>query len=182
MELTERKIDIPDEVKALSPEAAAALRAIEPTITVMGHRLYPCEIVADDGSVHPRVYVMEAEAYIREWGVWPWKDRGKGWLPPQRVRSIRSSPERLPPRFANELMKAGESGMGYCAFAVKLRDGRVLHYVTGNAVDFPRWPEGVRPEDVDSVRAHARLAEHRDRGPTEEESCADYLWCVYRPT
>jgi hypothetical protein len=71
----------------------------------------------------------------------------------------------LPARFANILYEAGESGMGYCAFSVELRDHRRLYFVTGNAVDFLNWPEGVLPDDVIGVTPHDRFSEHRDRAP-----------------
>lgn len=171
---------IPEQVRALSREATDALRRIEPTITEMKNRLYPCEVVTDDGVVHPRVYVMDANAYLKEWGVWPWAEKGKDWVPAERITSLRSSPHRLPPRFANVIMAAGESGMGYCAFVVELRDGRWFHYAMGNAVDFPLWPEGVVAEDVVAVHPHARFPEHRDRAPRADESSARFAWCPFR--
>ena len=171
---------IPDEVKSLSVVAARMLQGVQPTISEHGLRLYPCEVETDDGVTHPRVYVVEAQAYIREWGIWPWMDRGKGWLPAERIRLLRSSPERLPATFASTLLTAGESGMGYCAFSVELRDYRRLYFVTGNAVDFLCWPGNARPEDVISVRPHDRCPEHRTRAPFSHESSASYLWSPYR--
>lgn len=134
----------------------------------------------DDGTAESRVYVVEPLGYIREWGVWPWQDTGKRWIPAERIRSIRSSPLRLPPHFANALSSAGESGMGYCAFSVDLRDGRRLFFVTGNAVDFPCWPYGVKPIDVVAVHPHDRHPDHRHLSPRIDELGAQYTWSPFR--
>ncbi|RIK81529.1 MAG: hypothetical protein DCC68_08355 [Planctomycetota bacterium] len=166
------KNDIPEMVKPLDEGVADQLGDIEPSISAYGLRLFPCEAVLDDGSVESRVYVVEARGYLAEWGVWPWQDLGKRWIPAERIRSVRSSPLRLAAQFANELNAAGESGMGYCIFSVELRDGRRIFFLMGNAVDFPSWPKDVCPDDVVSVRAHDR---HPDYAPG-----ADYAWCPIR--
>jgi len=90
------------------------------------------------------------------------------WIPAERICRVRSSPDRLPARLANELYAAGESGMGYHAFSVQLRDGRRLHFVSGNAVDFPAWPEGVTGADAVTVKRHDRHPSigNGRRGPT----------------
>ena len=173
---------IPDQVKPLDAAVARMLSDVEPTVSGYGLRLYPCEVVTDDGATYSRVYVVEARAYIREWGVWPWDDRGKSWIPAEQIRSLGSSPLRLPVKFAQLVLDAGESGMGYCAFSVTLRDRRRLYFVTGNAVDFPNWPPDVRPDDVVAVKPHDRYPAHRDRPPLSCESDADYAWSPFRPT
>ena len=171
---------IPNEVKALNATVAVGLREIEPSVSACGLQIFPCEAVLDDGTVDSLVYVVEAVGYIREWGVWPWQDSGKRWIPAERIRSVRSSPLRLAPRFANTLNSAGESGMGYCAFSVDLRDGRRLFFITGNAMDFPCWPNGVSPADVVAVHAHDRHPDHRRRNPRADESSASYAWSPFR--
>ncbi len=172
---------IPDQVKPLRPEVKASLKAIEPSVSDIGLRMYPCDVVMDDGTAVPRVYLVDAEEYIREWGVWPWQDREKHWIQAEKVAAVSSSRERLSPQFANRLYAAGESGMGYCAFSVTLRDGRALFFVTGNVVDFLSWPPGIGPQDVVAVTGHARNPEHCHRSPTPSESGAPYSWCPFRP-
>ena len=156
------------------------LGSLEPTVTPHGLRLYPCEVVTDEGEMHSRVYLVEATAYIREWGVWPWADPGKRWMPAERIRAVRSSPARLPARFANTLLAAGESGMGYHAFAVDLRDGRRLYFISGNAVDFLCWPEGLGPDDVVAVHPGQRLPEGEYRQPQPGNCNAEYAWAPFR--
>lgn len=163
---------IPEEVRPLRADLAAALSQIEPSVSTSGHRIYPCAVTTDDGVVHLRVFVVEALSYIREWGVWPWMDSGKRWVRAESIRSLQSSPVRLAARFANVLNAAGETGMGYVAFSVELHGGRRLHFVTGNAVDFPAWPAGVQPSEVIAVRPH-------DRSATYHET-AKYAWAPYR--
>lgn len=173
---------IPEEIGALRSDVAEMLRGIEPSIGDYGCRLFPCEVTTDDGMIHPRVYVVEASSYIREWGVWPWNDRGKNWVQAEAIRSLRSSRLRLPAHFANSLNAAGESGMGYCTYSVELRNGKRLYFVTGNTVDFPNWPPGVSPSDVVAVRAHDRCPDHRMRAPFTHESGAEYKWSPFRAT
>ena len=80
----------------------------------------PCAVVRKDGE---RVYVADYAPYIRMWGVTPEEDQGKKCVAIQDVVKIEESPFRLPARFANQIYKAGESGMGYCIFTVQFDDG-----------------------------------------------------------
>jgi hypothetical protein len=171
---------VPEEVQSLRSDVAAMLQDVKPSISEFGLRLHPCEVTTDDGVVHPRVYVVESHSYIREWGVWPWMDRGKRWVRAESIRFLRSSPERLPAEFANALNRAGESGMGYCAFSVEFKNGQRLYFVTGNAIDFPNWPDGASPMDIVRVRPHDRCPEHRGRLPLPHEMNAEYSWAPYR--
>src|SRR5215218_6564247 len=98
---------------------------------------------ASTGAVRDFVYVVDAERYIPAWGIWPEDDPAKDSVPVSDVQGIEESPYRLPAELANKLYDAGESGMGYAAFTLVLRDGRRLPYVTGNAVNFPALPAGV---------------------------------------
>src|SRR5262249_60903830 len=70
----------------------------------------PCSATLRDGSAVPCVYVMEAQSYIDVWGVWPEDDKGKQHISIGEVANLSESPFRLPPRFANELYRAGDSG------------------------------------------------------------------------
>jgi hypothetical protein len=65
------------------------------------------------------------------------------------------SPTRLPVRFADEISRHGESGMGHTIFTVVFADGQRQACVTGNAVDFIRYPLGKGPRDVAAVIPHA---------------------------
>jgi hypothetical protein len=140
----------------------------------------PCRARLRSGEVYDRVYVVEAGAYIRYWGVWPWEDRGKRALSITEVAHIEESPVRLPARLANTLYKAGESGMGYCLFTIVLRDGRRLPYATGNAVDFLDLPPDVRPEMVTRVLPHVGREHFQGRTPAPHTTGAPYYWCLYR--
>src|SRR5579859_6387213 len=65
-------------------------------------------------------------------GVWPETDPGKRWVWIDDVKFVKESPNRLPVRFANELYRSGESGMGYTIFKVVFSDG--LGRSSGQAV------------------------------------------------
>lgn len=168
------------EIARASPAQLAQLMRV-PAVTDGEMEYRPCLVVLDDGSRLPRVYVVEAQAYKRNWCVWPWDDPAKVWIPIERVKQIQDSPERLPPKYATVLYHAGESGMGYVVFTVVLRDGRRLPYITGNAVDFPCWPPGVSPAMITDVIPHEGREHFRTpHVPTPpEKQSAEYVWCLY---
>ncbi|MCW9707425.1 hypothetical protein [Fodinibius salsisoli] len=133
----------------------------------------PCLVHLDtDNKVVDRVYVINAEDYIKHWGVWPENDRGKNYINISRVIKIAESPSRLPAEIANEIYQAGESGMGYSVFTLKFTDGTSKAYVTGNAVDFIDYPEGKSADDILSVEPHVG----RERAV---QSRTRYFWCLY---
>ena len=112
---------MPDLLQPLSPQNAASLAMIEPSY-LGGAALYPCEVVLHDGGTWPRVYVVEAEQFACI-GDWQWKSNGTGgWLPVENIASLRECPGRLPASFATQLHREGETGMGYFAFSLGLRD------------------------------------------------------------
>lgn len=134
---------------------------------------HPCSVILDDGCLVDRVYLAAAEPWFRTWGIWPEDDSGKRSVDIRRVASINESPSRLPARFADELYKAGESGMGYTIFTVRFRDGSSMAVGTGNAVDFIDYPDGQSPQTVVDVLPHiGRDDPHLRSGP-------EYYWCLY---
>jgi hypothetical protein len=117
-----------------------------------------------------RVYVVSEVTYIKNWGVYPGQDRNKTEILVSNVASLAESPSRLPPQFANELYKAGESGMGYTIFTIVFSDGSRQAYLTGNAVDFLEYPEGKGPQNVTA------LLPHEGRNDGERKNAPNYSW------
>ena len=128
---------------------------------------YPCKVVLHNGTVHERVYLIDAVDYARSWGHNP----GRSTLTASEIAAVEESPERLPPVFADQLYAAGESGMGFCMFTVRFRDGTQQAYVTGNAIDFLQLPNGRTAGDVVAVLAHT--------GRESQSALAElpYEWC-----
>jgi len=160
----------------LSPAVAEQLARVEAsTDGVCEYR--PCRVTLRGGETLDRVYVVEREGYLRAWGVLPEDDPGKEAVSPSDVVAVEPSEVRLPAPLATKLYAAGESGMGYVIFTVVLADGRRVPCVTGNAVDFPAYPDGVTVADVVDVVAH----EGRERLGARGASSARvrYAWCVY---
>ena len=124
-----------------------------------------------DGRHLDRVYVMSERPYFKTWGIYPSDDPGKAEVPIEDVIEIIESPTRLPPKFADQLYKVGESGMGYTIFTVVFSDGSRMACLTGNAVDFIKYPDGKMPSDVTSVLPHVGR-ENAERQP-------DYCWCIF---
>jgi hypothetical protein len=158
------------------------LRRVEPS-NDEGFEYRPRQVRLLTGDRVDRVYVCDARMYIPRWGIWPWEDRGKSYIPITDITEIRSSPSRIPVRFANKMYRAGESGMGYCVFTLVLRDGGLLPYVTGNAVDFPNLPPGVSPSHIVDLLPHVGREElhpggHRTEDPHQQG--AEYHWSLYR--
>ena len=134
---------------------------------------HPCLVTLKDGRVIDRVYVQEAQTYIRSWGVWPEQGSGKWSLPIEAVAMTESSPTRLPARIATEIYKSGESGMGFNIFTLIFADGQRQAYSFGNAVDFVIYPRGKGPNDVVAVLPHEGRNEPEIIGPPH------YHWCLY---
>jgi len=170
---------IPEWVGSLRADVAVQLSKVQPSFHD-GTRLYPCEVVTDDGTVHPRVYVMEAQSLLKYWGSWPWEYGFGSWLKVETIQSLRSSPVRLHAELASRLYDAGESGHAYYAFGVELLDGRRIHHLTAGVADFPQWRADVEPADAIEVFPHERNPDWETRAPTEHESGADYMWAPFQ--
>jgi hypothetical protein len=166
------------EYAPLTDELRAQLERVTPSVDG-GFEYRPCRVRLASGEVRDFVYVVEADSYIRAWGVWPGEDDAKDEVSMADVAAVEESPHRLPADLANKLYEWGESGMGYTVFTVVLRDGRRLPRVTGNAVDFPALPDGVTTSDIADVLREGRDA-FRHRAPGADEGTAPYAWCLYR--
>lgn len=135
----------------LTPELAAQLARV-PT-SYDGMHYAPCQVRLRSRETLPRVYVAEESEYLRHWGVAP-----RAAVALDDVESIEDSPFRLPAEFADAVYATGETGMGYFIFTVRLRDGRTIRFLTGDAIDFPDWPPGVDGRDVIEVLPYDRDA------------------------
>ena len=117
-----------------------------------------------DGTELACVYVADRKPYIRHWGIYPEDDRGKRSVSITQVRQIRDSPNLLPAALADDLYRAGESGMGYTVLTVEFKDSTRCAYLTGNAVDFidplsgfaRRTPCACIPIRADKKPSHSR--------------------------
>jgi hypothetical protein len=155
----------------LRPDLRAQWEAIAPS-NDQNLEYRPCSTMLKSGDVIPCVYVVDAQAYITTWGVWPEDDPGKQCVRVEDVVSIMESPFRLPAVFANELYRVGESGMGYCAFTIVFSDGAEVPYVSGNALDFVSLPNGKTMGDIVRVLPHKGRDRHPLRG-------LKYQWCLF---
>jgi hypothetical protein len=156
---------------ALGADLKAQLAQIVPSVSG-DLEYFPCCVRTKDGRDLDRVYVVSAQPYIALWGIWPDQDAHKFEVRLADVEAIRESPTRLPPGFANELYRAGESGMGYTVFTVRFRDGSERSYVGGNAIDFISLPLGQTTRDIVGVTPHAG----RDRAVSDS---TPYYWCIH---
>jgi len=109
-------MDIPQLAAVLDSQLAL----IEPSITASGCYVYPGAATLKDGTFLNCVYFATTSAYHRVYGSdHPSSNPSALWISPRDVASIRQSPARLPAKFANEIYRAGESGMGYYMFTVQ---------------------------------------------------------------
>jgi hypothetical protein len=155
----------------LSDKLREDLNAITPSMD-RGLSYWPCAARMKDGTVLVCVYVVPEKPYIKYWGVYPQQDSGKSYISILDVDALAESPRRLPARFANKIYESGESGMGYTFFTVVFADGSRQAYVTGNAVDFIRYPEGKDQSEVIDVVPH----EGRNAEPVGRP---EYYWCLF---
>ncbi|HTX20995.1 MAG TPA: hypothetical protein VMD27_03900 [Candidatus Aquilonibacter sp.] len=155
----------------MNNELRQQLQKIEPSSDGM-MKYFPCMVVLSTGKQFDRVYLAEADSYIKIWGVWPDDDQGKRFIRVEDVASIHPSPYRLPSQLAQKMYKAGESGMGYCVFTLEFRDGFAQAYLCGNAIDFVSLPAGKTMADV------IDLIPHKGRNGQQMQKL-DYWWCFF---
>lgn len=134
-------------------------------------KYYPCAVKLGDGSMIENVYILPAQDYINEWGIWPEDDEGKYKINITEVSEILESPNSMPAKFSNQIYKAGESGMGNTVFTVVFNDNSSHAYVTGNAVDFINYPPGKSKNDIEKVLPH--------KGRESAKQTPKYYWCLY---
>lgn len=150
------------------------LAHIEP-IVISGVKYFPCSAYTFSGQLMNCVYIVEADGYHRHWGVWPEDDKAKQSLSITELSSIAESAYRLPAQYAKKIYAGGESGMGYHVFTVRFKNGIEQKYVSGGAVDFITYPNGLRAEDVADVSLRATTEGQLLSPPT-------YYWCLYSDT
>ena len=156
----------------LTPTLKTALRQIEP-VCGDGVTYWPCKALHASGEWQDCVYLARASEWYPVWGIWPDEDSGKRELRLEEVHDLQESPSRLPARFANELYRQGESGMGYTLFEVEFADGSRIAFDNGNAIDFLAYPPGKSGRDIVAVQAHTgRNSPHPFPSP-------EYVWCLF---
>jgi hypothetical protein len=134
---------------------------------------YPCQVTLNDGQVIDNVYIVDAQEYINKWGVWPSDDSGKHEIELSKVGQISDSPNRIPPNIANLIYKAGESGMGYCIFTLKFKDGTTQAFGGGGAIDFVQYPKDKSGKDIQDVLVH------EGRNSCNIIKPLKYFWCLH---
>ena len=159
------------DIKEIGDGLKDQLLQITPSVDfIMNYR--PCKVRLKNGQLLDRVYVADYESYLMTWGVMPKDDPGKKSILIEDVEEILESPYRMPADFASRLYEYGESGMGYVIFTIKFDNGQIVNAVTGNAVDFPPFPDGLTTKNiVDIIPGGQR--KNTIQGP-------DYFWCVFK--
>ena len=133
----------------------------------------PCQVKLKNGQTFDNVYIQEEKSYFEMWGVMPDQDSGKKYILIEDVQEVKESPNRLPPKLANKLYDAGESGMGYCLYKMILDNGNTIDVCAGNAVDFVKLPAGYTVKNVEEVLPH-------EGSRNKFIPAAEYYWCIYK--
>lgn len=167
--LRKARAEAADRYPILSENLRTKLARITPTQSIY----FPAMVTLRSGERRDAVYLSPALEWFEQWGVWPDEDAGKSDLPLDEVVDLEESPSRLPPRFAQTLYAAGESGMGYVIFQLHFRDGSSASFGLGGAIDFPDLPPGKTPGDIVGVTPHAGRGDPLMRGGRE------YAWCLF---
>jgi hypothetical protein len=165
--------NMPTPYPALTAPLAEMLRRITPSggEAVGVPTYYACAARLKTGRVIERVYLCEAEVYIRYWGFWPQDE-----INLLDIVSLEESRFRLPAHFANAIYEAGETGMGYFAFRVNFHDGTNISYLTGSAVDFIDYPPEKTATDVANINSFG------GREPSQRRGAAPCSWCFFSLT
>ena len=159
-------------VEEISKELKQQLLAVKPSRHwTMEYR--PCQVKLQNREIVDRVYVAEVATYMEIWGVMPDEDKTKKYILIEEVAEILESPSRMPVELANKLYEAGESGMGYCLYQMKLDNGQTIDVLSGNAVDFPPIPNGLTTENIKEVFPHQGTRKNYANSP-------DFTWCLFK--
>ena len=160
------------QVEEISESLKQQLLGVKPSrFWAMEYR--PCQVKLQNGEIIDRVYVAEVDTYMEIWGVLPDEDTGKKYIVIEEVAEILESPTRMPVALANKLYEAGESGMGYCLYQMKLDNGQMIDVLSGNAVDFPPIPNGLTTQNIKEVFPHQGSRKNYTDSP-------DYTWCLFK--
>ncbi len=155
----------------LSEPIRQALASIRPSGE---HELpsYPCRVQLRSGEVLDSVLIVPERQYLYYVGVYPEDDKAKRSIRVEDIWQVEESPTRLPARFADEIYRAGESGMGGTTFVVVFADGSRQAYGAGGVVDFISYPAGKGPADVVEVLPREGRRDTLIQVP-------NYYWCLY---
>jgi hypothetical protein len=151
-----------------SAEFISQVEAIEPSDTGpwgLHQKHRPCRLILKDGRIVQRAICVEDHRGFTT----------DVWIHPDSVAHVERSTERLPAAFASKLYAAGESGMGYEIFRLKMKDRTSHIFVTGNIVDFPDYPDGYEGKDVKAVYPH----EGREESKHGYRQGRTFEWCFY---
>jgi hypothetical protein len=149
-----------------------SLQGIEPTQDG-DLNYFPCSTTLTSGEILDTVYFMPERPVMKLWEGYLQTDGAKRLIPMENVAEVRDSPSRLPARFANQLYRDGESGMGYTIFTVVFSDGARQACVTSAGVDFIHYPPGKGPLDVTAV-----ISNEGKRDDSLVKAPPSY-WCIY---
>ena len=126
-----------------------------------------CHLHLRDGQDLPRVLCFER----------PLSTLHFNSIVPSDIEEALPSPVALPPVLASKLREAGESGMGYLRFTVRLKNSSEQAFLIGNGPpDFPDLPEGVTAEDIADVVPHTWP---RETVYGQHRGGAPYGMCVF---
>ena len=118
------------------------------------------------------MYFLEENDFLKLWGKTPETDFEHKHVAVGDISAIEESRFRLPAKFANEVYRAGESGMGWFDFTLVFTRWCWRNYMVGSFIDFLEYPLWFGPKDVRAVVLYRRKL--KDRG------ALDTYWCVFR--
>lgn len=125
-----------------SAELTRTLRLVPPSFDGNGE-LRPCRAQTKDGKIIERLLMVDEPHGL------------PGKIDVHEIADIWEHPRRLPPEFATQLYSAGESGMRYVLYTMKLRSGASFVVLSGSlCVDFPDLPANNDPHDIVEVVPH----------------------------
>lgn len=105
--------------------------------------------------------------------MWPSDHAPQSEISLESIETIAESEHRLPMRFADEVFRGGESGMGYTVFKIVYKGGSDSAHVCNGVADFVDFPVGKRTNDVSAVILHSG----RDVRPLR--ATPEYVWCLF---
>ena len=126
-----------------------------------------------DGDVDCGVHIEPSDNLVRLGAVREITEEQtlQAFVKVEDVAAIDQSVEQTPLNVYRKIREAGETGMGYYIFSLRLSDGRSLKCFSGGGFEFLRLPSGVAPHMIQDVTPCVRDASDVECRDAETSMC-----------
>jgi hypothetical protein len=108
---------------------------------------YPCSVELITGQIEKCVYLLSV--YANEHCFWLKKENQ---IQLDQIKCFFPSKYRLPYKFAEQILKHGETGMGYVSGSFEMTDEKILNWISHESLEFPELPNEYLIQDIKNIK------------------------------